>query len=186
MIAKGQDASNIRLGDTLADDQFCRTDLRLLPLQPAVRRGLESLARRPSRSESARPRLPLLARCCRRSATARCCSCPHLAHKMRPAHEGGGRAGIVFNGSPLFTGAAESGQSRDPPLAARERSGGGDRRAADEHVLQHRHRHLHLDPRQHQTPRAARQSPADRRDLVLHQDPQEPRREEPRGRRRGA
>src|SRR4029078_2355325 len=32
----------------------------------------------------------------------------HLTHKMRPAHEGGGRAGIVLNGSPLFNGAAES------------------------------------------------------------------------------
>ncbi len=31
---------------------------------------------------------------------------------MRPAHEGGGRAGIVLNGSPLFNGAAESGPSR--------------------------------------------------------------------------
>lgn len=36
----------------------------------------------------------------------------HLAHKMRPAHEGGGRAGIVLSGSPLFNGAAESGPSR--------------------------------------------------------------------------
>lgn len=36
----------------------------------------------------------------------------HLAHKMRPAHEGGGRAGIVLNGSPLFSGAAESGPSK--------------------------------------------------------------------------
>ena len=36
----------------------------------------------------------------------------HLAHKMRPAHDGGGRAGIVLNGSPLFNGAAESGQSK--------------------------------------------------------------------------
>ncbi len=36
----------------------------------------------------------------------------HLAHKMRPRHEGGGRAGIVLNGSPLFNGAAESGPSR--------------------------------------------------------------------------
>lgn len=35
----------------------------------------------------------------------------HLAHKMRPAHEGGGRAGIVLNGSPLFNGGAESGPS---------------------------------------------------------------------------
>lgn len=36
----------------------------------------------------------------------------HLAHKMRPEHEGGGRAGIVLNGSPLFNGAAESGPSK--------------------------------------------------------------------------
>ncbi len=35
----------------------------------------------------------------------------HVATKMRPVHEGGGRAGIVLNGSPLFTGAAESGPS---------------------------------------------------------------------------
>lgn len=35
----------------------------------------------------------------------------HLAHKMRPEHEGGGRAGVVLNGSPLFNGAAESGES---------------------------------------------------------------------------
>lgn len=36
----------------------------------------------------------------------------HLASKMRPTHEGGGRAGIVLNGSPLFNGAAESGPSQ--------------------------------------------------------------------------
>jgi len=36
----------------------------------------------------------------------------HLATKMRPVDEGGGRAGIVLNGSPLFTGAAESGPSQ--------------------------------------------------------------------------
>lgn len=35
----------------------------------------------------------------------------HLASKMRTARDGGGRAGIVLNGSPLFNGAAESGES---------------------------------------------------------------------------
>ncbi|MCX7522864.1 class I SAM-dependent DNA methyltransferase [Microbacterium sp. STN6] len=37
----------------------------------------------------------------------------HLINKMRPAEEGGsgGRAGIVLNGSPLFTGGAGSGES---------------------------------------------------------------------------
>src|SRR5204862_3656286 len=35
----------------------------------------------------------------------------HMISKMKPAEEGGSRIGIVFNGSPLFTGAAGSGPS---------------------------------------------------------------------------
>jgi type I restriction enzyme M protein len=35
----------------------------------------------------------------------------HLISKMRPAVDGGSRFGIVLNGSPLFTGAAGSGES---------------------------------------------------------------------------
>jgi type I restriction enzyme M protein len=36
----------------------------------------------------------------------------HMISKMRPVSEGGSRIAIVFNGSPLFTGAAESGESK--------------------------------------------------------------------------
>ena len=35
----------------------------------------------------------------------------HMISKMKPASEGGSRLAIVFNGSPLFTGAAQSGPS---------------------------------------------------------------------------
>jgi len=35
----------------------------------------------------------------------------HMISKMRPVEQGGTRLAIVFNGSPLFTGAAESGES---------------------------------------------------------------------------
>ena len=35
----------------------------------------------------------------------------HMISKMLPADEGGSRIGIVFNGSPLFTGDAGSGES---------------------------------------------------------------------------
>ena len=35
----------------------------------------------------------------------------HMISKMKPASEGGSRIAIVFNGSPLFTGAAGSGES---------------------------------------------------------------------------
>ena len=34
-----------------------------------------------------------------------------MISKMRPAEKGGSRIGIVFNGSPLFTGDAGSGES---------------------------------------------------------------------------
>jgi type I restriction enzyme M protein len=36
----------------------------------------------------------------------------HMIAKMKPAEKGGSRIGIVFNASPLFTGAAESGESK--------------------------------------------------------------------------
>ena len=35
----------------------------------------------------------------------------HMISKMKPASEGGSRVAIVFNGSPLFTGAAGSGET---------------------------------------------------------------------------
>ncbi|SFR17318.1 type I restriction-modification system subunit M [Desulfoscipio geothermicus] len=35
----------------------------------------------------------------------------HMISKMKPVQEGGSRLAIVFNGSPLFTGGAESGES---------------------------------------------------------------------------
>src|SRR5262249_34903380 len=35
----------------------------------------------------------------------------HMVSKMKPVEEGGSRLAIVFNGSPLFTGAAGSGES---------------------------------------------------------------------------
>src|SRR5215210_5196555 len=35
----------------------------------------------------------------------------HMISKMRPTEQGGSRLAIVFNGSPLFTGSAGSGES---------------------------------------------------------------------------
>ncbi len=35
----------------------------------------------------------------------------HMLSKMKPAEQGGSRLAIVFNGSPLFTGSADSGES---------------------------------------------------------------------------
>ena len=77
----------------------------------------------------------------------------HMIAKMKPVEQGGSRVAIVFNGSPLFTGGAGSGESRDPPLDHRERLARGHHRAAGPAVLQHRHQHLRLDRHQPQEPR---------------------------------
>ena len=87
--------------------------VRLLHVQPALRRGLEAVARgrqggarrKPARTAASAPGS-------RRSSDGQMLFLLHLAHKMRPAQEGGGRVGIVLNGSPLFNGAAESGPSK--------------------------------------------------------------------------
>ncbi|CAN5296367.1 class I SAM-dependent DNA methyltransferase [soil metagenome] len=111
MIAKGQDASNIQLGDTLADDLFWDKTFDFCMSNPPYgvdwKASEEQVkAERSKTGPSGRfgPGLPAV-------SDGQMLFLTHLAHKMRPHHEGGGRAGIVLNGSPLFNGAAESGQS---------------------------------------------------------------------------
>lgn len=111
MIAKGQDASNIRLGDTLAEDLFAGRTFDFCMSNPPY--GVDWKASEKSVKEERQkdgaegrfgPGLPSV-------SDGQMLFLTHLAHKLRPEHEGGGRAGIVLNGSPLFNGAAESGPS---------------------------------------------------------------------------
>jgi len=110
MIAKGQDASNIRLGDTLAEDLFWDRTFDFCMSNPPYGvdwRASESSVKAEALKSGSRfsHGLPAV-------GDGQMLFLSHLAHKMRPAHEGGGRAGIVLNGSPLFNGAAESGPSK--------------------------------------------------------------------------
>ncbi|MFC7432020.1 MULTISPECIES: N-6 DNA methylase [unclassified Agrococcus] len=115
MIAKGQDARNIRLGDTLADDLFAGQTFDYVLSNPpygvdwkssqeAVKRHVQE-AGEASRFPGGLPAI----------SDGQMLFLQHVATKMRPLQHGtrqqGGRAGIVLNGSPLFTGAAESGPS---------------------------------------------------------------------------
>ncbi len=112
MIAKGQDASNIRLGDTLANDLFAGQTFDYCLSNPpygvdwkasqeAIKAHVQDAGDR-SRFPGGLPPI----------SDGQMLFLQHLATKLRPMHEGGGRAGIVLNGSPLFTGAAESGPSQ--------------------------------------------------------------------------
>lgn len=110
LIAKGQDVGNIQLGDTLIDDKFAGKTFDFCMSNPPY--GVDWKAAQDAVKAEAAQRpdgrfghgLPPV-------SDGQMLFLTHLAHKMRPAHEGGGRAGIVLNGSPLFNGAAGSGPS---------------------------------------------------------------------------
>lgn len=111
LIGKGQNANNIQLADTLRDDKFAGKTFDYCMSNPPYGDDWEA-AQADVRAEAAKfgeqgrfgHGLPgkgdgqMLFLC-------------HLVSKLRPNKEGGGRAGIVLNGSPLFNGNAKSGES---------------------------------------------------------------------------
>lgn len=110
MIAKGQDVGNIKLGDTLEDDLFFGKTFDFCMSNPPY--GVDWKASAESVKEEALAQNSRFSHGLPTIGDGQMLFLSHLASKMRPAHEGGGRAGIVLNGSPLFNGAAESGPSK--------------------------------------------------------------------------
>ncbi len=113
MIAKGQAVDAIRLGDTLRNDLHAGTQFDYCLSNPPYGgdwKSAEKVVRDEHRKGGGRfdAGLP-------RISDGQTLFLQHLVSKMRPAREGvensGGRAGIVLNGSPLFTGGAGSGES---------------------------------------------------------------------------
>lgn len=111
LLAKGHDASNIAFGNTLTDDAFAGRQFDFCMSNPPYgvdwkQYAKKVVAERDSAGPFGRfaPGLPS-------TSDGQMLFLLHLAHKMRFPEDGGGRVGIVMNGSPLFTGAAESGSS---------------------------------------------------------------------------
>ena len=111
MLIKGQDVSNIKLGNTLSNDQLHGIQFDYMLSNPPF--GVDW-----KRTESVikdehtlkgfdgrfGPGLP-------RESDGSLLFLLHLISKMRDRHDGGSRFGIILNGSPLFTGGAGSGES---------------------------------------------------------------------------
>lgn len=111
MVIKGQDVDNIRLGDTLTEDQFEDKkfdyglsnppfgvdwkDQRAFIDDEHARLGFAGRFGPGTPAVSDGAMLFLL----------------HLVSKMRRPEDGGSRVGIVLNGSPLFSGGAGGGES---------------------------------------------------------------------------
>lgn len=111
MVIKGQDIGAIALGNTLTDDghlgktfNYCLSNppfgVDWKKSQPAVEKEHKELGYEGRFG----PGLP-------RVSDGSLLFLLHLIKKMRPVRDGGGRAAIVLNGSPLFTGGAGSGES---------------------------------------------------------------------------
>ncbi|MFE9240726.1 N-6 DNA methylase [Streptomyces sp. NPDC007007] len=111
LLAKGHDTTNIAFGNTLTDDAFKGRQFDYCMSNPPYGVDWKQYAKavkaeRDSAGPYGRfaPGLPA-------TSDGQMLFLLHLAHKMRAPEDGGGRVGIVMNGSPLFNGAAESGPS---------------------------------------------------------------------------
>ena len=111
LLIKGQNAENMVLGDTLKEDGHWDKKFDYCLANPPF--GVEWKASQDAVTKEHEqqgfagrfgPGLP-------RVSDGSLLFLLHLVSKMRPVSEGGGRIGIVLNGSPLFTGAAGSGES---------------------------------------------------------------------------
>lgn len=111
MLIKGQDISNVILGNTLSEDGMAGKTFDFMLSNPPFGvewKKIEAVVRKEYEQKGFAgrfgPGLP-------RVSDGSLLFLLHLISKMRPSEEGGSRIGIVLNGSPLFTGGAGSGES---------------------------------------------------------------------------
>lgn len=111
MLIKGQDPANIKFGNTLSSDGLGNEKFDYMLSNPPY--GVDWKKAEKVIKEEYEKRgfggrfgagLP-------RINDGSLLFLQHMISKMKPASEGGSRIGIVFNGSPLFTGGAGSGES---------------------------------------------------------------------------
>lgn len=111
MLIKGQDVTNIKLGNTLSDDQLSASRFDFMLSNPPFGVEWKKVQKQITDEHTEKgfngrfgPGLP-------RVSDGSLLFLLHLVSKMRDPREGGSRIGIILNGSPLFTGGAGSGES---------------------------------------------------------------------------
>lgn len=111
MLIKGQDVSNIKLGNTLSQDQLAHDKFDYMLSNPPFGVDWKKIEKDIKDEHAIKghegrfgPGLP-------RVSDGSLLFLMHLISKLRDTDKGGGRIGIILNGSPLFTGGAGSGES---------------------------------------------------------------------------
>jgi type I restriction enzyme M protein len=111
MMLKGQRASNIRLGNSFSEDHFRDQHYDYLLANPPFGVEWKKVQRE---VEDERAKLGFAGRFgagLPRINDGSFLFLQHMISKLKRPEDGGGRLAIVFNGSPLFTGGAGSGES---------------------------------------------------------------------------
>ncbi len=111
MLIKGQDVTNIKLGNTLSTDQLYADKFDYMVSNPPFGVDWKKIEQAVKDEHTLKgydgrfgPGLP-------RVSDGSLLFLLHLISKLRDGSQGGGRIGIILNGSPLFTGGAGSGES---------------------------------------------------------------------------
>jgi len=111
MMIKSQEVDNIKLGNTLSNDQLAHEKFKYMLANPPFGVDWKASQRVVNDEHKVKgydgrfgPGLP-------RVSDGSLLFLLHLVSKMRDTRDGGSRIGIILNGSPLFTGSAGSGES---------------------------------------------------------------------------
>ena len=111
MLIKGADADNIRFGNSFDDDQHQGQRFHYLLANPPFGVEWKMVADTIRDEHAAQGFAGRFGAGLPRINDGSFLFLQHMISKMRRPDEGGARLAIVFNGSPLFTGAAGSGES---------------------------------------------------------------------------
>ncbi len=111
MMLKGQNASNIVLGNSFSDDGFSGQRYDYLLANPPFGVEWKKMERAVRDEYESRGFTGRFGAGLPRINDGSFLFLQHMVAKMKPVEQGGSRLAIVFNGSPLFTGAAGSGES---------------------------------------------------------------------------
>jgi type I restriction enzyme M protein len=111
MLIKGQDVSNIKLGNTLSNDQLYADKFDYMLSNPPFGVDWKKIEQEVIDEHSHKGFDGRFGAGLPRVSDGSLLFLLHLISKLRDASDGGARIGIILNGSPLFTGGAGSGES---------------------------------------------------------------------------
>jgi type I restriction enzyme M protein len=111
MLIKGQEVGNIKLGNTLSNDQLHVTKFDYMLSNPPFGVDWKKIEQEISDEHNHKGFDGRFGAGLPRVSDGSLLFLLHLISKLRDAKDGGGRIGIILNGSPLFTGGAGSGES---------------------------------------------------------------------------